>query len=95
MSNEFSAAEAKRHFGDLLRRAEGGGAVTITRYGRPVAVLVSAEDAARIERIRAAPTGGLAALAGRFADGGDFASAIDDVARARAESRHPPTLGEP
>ena len=37
----IAVAEAKAQFADLLRRAEAGEEVEITRYGRPVARLVS------------------------------------------------------
>lgn len=36
----IAVAEAKAQFADLLRRAEAGEEVEITRYGRPVARLV-------------------------------------------------------
>jgi prevent-host-death family protein len=36
---EVTTAEAKKHLSALLKRVEGGERVTITRYGRPVAVL--------------------------------------------------------
>jgi prevent-host-death family protein len=32
-------ADAKAHFADLIRRAEAGERITLTRHGRPVAVL--------------------------------------------------------
>ena len=38
----IAVAEAKAQFADLLRRAEAGEEVEITRYGRPVARLVGA-----------------------------------------------------
>lgn len=36
---EVTTAEAKKYLSALLKRVEGGERVTITRYGRPVAVL--------------------------------------------------------
>jgi len=36
---EVTTAEAKKHLSALLKRVDGGERVTITRYGRPVAVL--------------------------------------------------------
>jgi prevent-host-death family protein len=51
-------AEAKAQFAELVRRAEAGEAIVLTRYGRPVARLTAAEP----------PTGGalIGAMAGAF-----------------------------
>jgi prevent-host-death family protein len=58
-------AEAKSHFAECVRAAENGDPVIITRHGKPVAALVSAQDLAVLHRVRAADEGhGLAALAG-------------------------------
>lgn len=46
--SEMSIAEAKARFAQLVQRAEHGQAVRITRRGRPVAVLVSEADYARL-----------------------------------------------
>jgi len=41
---EISANEARRNFGDILGAVEHGEAhVTVTKYGKPVAVVVPAE----------------------------------------------------
>jgi prevent-host-death family protein len=40
--------EAKARFSALVEAAERGEAITITRHGRPAAVLVSVEDARRL-----------------------------------------------
>lgn len=48
MSKTVSIAEAKDHFSRLVHDAENGGAVQITRRGRPVAVLVSAAEYTRL-----------------------------------------------
>ena len=39
-STEFSVADAKAHFSELLARAEAGEEITIKRHGKPVARLV-------------------------------------------------------
>jgi prevent-host-death family protein len=41
--NERSLLEARKHFGDLVIRAQGGEPVGITRYGKLLAVVVSAD----------------------------------------------------
>jgi prevent-host-death family protein len=61
----LSVAEAKATLSDAIRDVEAGGAVVITRRGKPVAALVRPADLARLERLRAAgPEQGLASIAG-------------------------------
>jgi len=43
-----SATEANRQFSKLLRAVEDGDRVTITKDGRPVAVLIPAAEAQRV-----------------------------------------------
>lgn len=38
----IAVAEAKAQFSDLIRRAEAGEVVELTRYGRPVARIIAA-----------------------------------------------------
>jgi prevent-host-death family protein len=60
-----SAAEAKAHFAELVREAESGRSVVITRHGKPVVALVSASSVAELDRLRSAGTrAGLASIAG-------------------------------
>lgn len=40
---QIAIAEAKAQFAELIRRAEAGEAIEVTRYGRAVARIVSAE----------------------------------------------------
>lgn len=40
---KIAIAEAKAQFAELIRRAEAGEAIELTRYGRPVARIVAAE----------------------------------------------------
>jgi len=89
MGKSVSAAAAKTRFGDCLREVERGNDVVITRYGTPVAVLVSHEELQQLRRLRASsPQSGLAGLVGAFADDGDeLADAIDKVVDARGEAR--------
>ena len=44
---QIAIAEAKAQFAELVRRAEAGEAIELTRYGRPVARLVAAERLAK------------------------------------------------
>ncbi len=41
-STKVSVAEARQHFARLIKRAQQGKAIEITRRGEPVAVLISA-----------------------------------------------------
>ena len=44
MKQSVPITVAKARLSECIRGVEGGGAVTITRHGRAVAVLVSPED---------------------------------------------------
>jgi prevent-host-death family protein len=46
--NSIQVREAKARFSALIEAAERGEPTTITRHGRPAAVLVSVEDARRL-----------------------------------------------
>jgi len=41
---EIGVMEAKTHFSDLLKRVESGESFVITKHGKPVAMLSSAEE---------------------------------------------------
>lgn len=69
MNRTLSAAQAKAHFSDCLRKAEQGRHFVITRWGRPVAALVPAARLRQIERLLAAgPEAGLAGMAGKWSE---------------------------
>lgn len=40
---QIAIAEAKSQFAELIRRAEAGEAIELTRYGRPVARIIAAD----------------------------------------------------
>jgi antitoxin Phd len=50
MSGKYSIAEARDRLPGLVHEAEQGRAVSITRRGKPVAVLISAEEYERLKR---------------------------------------------
>jgi prevent-host-death family protein len=86
MPKTVSIAEAKARFSAVLRSAEGGRPVVITRHGKAVAAVVAADDLEQIERLRAAgPEGGLASLAGGWNDSEELIELIH--ARGRHGSR--------
>ena len=54
MVKKYSIAEAREHFTDVVHEAEKGTQVELTRQGKPVAVLIGAEDFERLSK--AAPS---------------------------------------
>ncbi len=48
MTKQYSIAEAKDHFASVVRQAEAGTAVEVTRRGKSVAVILSAEEFERL-----------------------------------------------
>ena len=87
MAKTIPAAAAKAQFSEALRDAESGEQVIITRYGKPVAVLVHPELMAQLERLQALDEGGgLSSVVGRYADADDFLEALEQVERV-AEGR--------
>lgn len=48
MHNEYSIAEARDNLAEIVHEAESGHAVSITRRGRPVAVLLSSAEFERL-----------------------------------------------
>ncbi len=64
-TTEIPIAEAKAKLAEYIRRAEGGEVLLLTRHGKAAVALISANDAEKVERLRAAgPEKGLAGLAG-------------------------------
>ena len=52
MNSEWQLQEAKGNFSQLIKRAAGGDAQVVTVHGKPAAVVVSAEEYARLTRRR-------------------------------------------
>ena len=95
MSEETSVAEAKAHFSEYLRKAELGESVVITRYGKAVAALVSAELLEDLRRLQAAgPSQGLAGLAGLWSDSEEIAEEVEQIVKGRAAVRTSTPLTE-
>ncbi len=46
----YSIAEAKTHLPRIIHEAENSGAIHLTRYGKPVAVILSASEYAMFKR---------------------------------------------
>lgn len=52
MHSEWQLQEAKGNFSQLIKRAAGGDAQVVTVHGKPTAVVISAEEYARLTRRR-------------------------------------------
>ena len=52
MRSEWQLQEAKGNLSQLIKRAANGDAQTVTVHGKPTAVVVSAEEYARLTRRR-------------------------------------------
>ena len=50
MANKWQLQEAKGNFSQLVKRAASGDAQVVTVHGKPTAVVVSAEEYARLTR---------------------------------------------
>jgi len=91
-SKHVSVAEVKATLSEQIREAEHGRTVLITRRGRPVAALVSADELQRLRRLQnAGPEGGLASIAGGWKDSEELADLLD--ASPRRRKRATPRLG--
>lgn len=85
MSIEVSIAEARDQLSTWVRSAEHGSAVVLTRRGKPVAAIVSADEFRRLERLRAAgPMAGLAGLAGGWECSDELIDAVESLERTSA-----------
>lgn len=92
MTKKIAVSEAKENLPRYLREVRADEPLLITRYGRPVAALVSLEFLARLEESgEEAPEKGLAGLAGRWDDGDELA---DDMARLTRRRTAPRDLGD-
>jgi len=84
MTKILSTAEVKAHLSESIDLALQEGYVIITRYGKPVAALVSYEDLVQLQRIRSAnQTGGLASLGEDWEDSEEFAGELDKIVSER------------
>ena len=84
MGKSLSVAEVKAHFSECIDLALQDGHVLITRYGKPVAAIVSFDDLEQLQRIRTArETGGLADLANGWEDADTFAQELDKIVAER------------
>ena len=89
MPKNISIVEAKTHLSDCIREVEQGGAVLITRHGKAVAALVSADILEHVERLKkAGPQGGLASLAGGWKGSEDLVRLLSRSKRTRPRN-HP------
>jgi len=82
MNKSVSIAKAKATLSDCIRDVETGSSVLITRYGKPVAVLVRASDFHCFDRLRkTGPEGGLASLAGGWEGSDELVRILNESPR--------------
>lgn len=92
MNKSISVAEAKATFSECIRKVESGLPVLITRHGKSVAALVSADDLEHLERLRkAGPEGGLVSIAGGWEGSEDLVDILEKSPR--IGQREIPDLG--
>jgi prevent-host-death family protein len=85
MTKSLSTAQIKAHLSESINLAIQEGFVTITRYGKPVAAIVSYEDLKQLKRLRAGRLGGgMTNLAEDWEDAEEFAQQLNKV----VEERH-------
>ncbi len=85
MTKNLSVAEAKSHLSVYIRQVEKGNSIVITRHGKPVAALISAEALEHVERLRkAGPQGGLASLGGGWENSEDLVRLIAQSPRTKS-----------
>ena len=90
MSNR-TVSEVKAKLSEYIRAAEHGEPVVITRHGQAVAAIVGPEELETLQRLRAAgPEGGLASVAGGWADSDDLVRILENSSR--TGSRDTPSL---
>jgi prevent-host-death family protein len=93
MPREVAAAVIKKHLSEYLRLVEHGESVVITRYGKPVAALVRAEELAELARLRSAgPKAGLAGLVGRWEDADELVQRVMEIHEQGEATRPLPEL---
>ena len=79
MYSEWQLQEAKGNFSQLIKRAAGGDAQMVTVHGKPTAVVVSAEEYARLTQRKGTLSSALLRP--------DLAAEDLDISRSRAPGR--------
>ena len=80
MTKILSTAEVKARLSESIDLALQEGYVVITRYGKPVAALVSYEDIRQLQRLRSArQRGGLGNLSENWEDSEELAEELDNI----------------
>ncbi len=88
MTHEFTIAEARDHLSEVVRLAEDEGIVELTRRGKPVALVVSTGEFARLCSQSREPFGFLAELRAAYdADRNGLEPADLDAVRDRDPGR--------
>ncbi|MBA3708740.1 MAG: type II toxin-antitoxin system Phd/YefM family antitoxin [Planctomycetes bacterium] len=87
-----SIADTKAHLSSCVASAESGEPVLITRHGRPVAAMISAQDWERLQAVKSHRRRGLLALVGGWEDAAEWSERVDGLVAARSPVRPLPAL---
>ena len=92
MKRAVSIVEAKAGFAELVREAEAGEPVAITRHGRVVAGVVSADDLAAVRARRQSREKGTLLELRKQTGMGELVKDLDAAVEARGAPRNVPGL---
>jgi prevent-host-death family protein len=92
MKRAVSIVEAKARFAEFVREAEAGEPVAITRHGRVVAGVVSAEDLVAVRARRQSRTKGTLLELRKHAGMEEFVKDLDGAVGARGAPRNVPGI---
>jgi prevent-host-death family protein len=90
MKRAVSIVEAKARFAEFVREAEAGEPVAITRHGRVVAGVVSADDLAAVRARRQSREKGSLLELRKHTEMNELVKELDAVVEGRGAPRHVP-----
>ena len=88
-----SIADAKAHLSSCIAQVEAGEPLMITRHGRAVVAMISADEWERLKIVQGAQRRGLAALIGGWDDSDTLVEQVQAVVASRSMARPLPDLG--
>ena len=88
-----SIADTKAHLSSCIAQVEAGEPLVITRHGRPVVAMISADEWERLKIVQGAQRRGLAALIGGWDDSDTLVEQVQAVVASRSMARPMPDLG--
>ena len=88
-----SIADTKAHLSSCIAQVEAGEPLVITRHGRPVVAMISADEWDRLKMVQGTQRRGLAALIGGWEDSDNLADRVQAVVASRSLARPLPDMG--